>query len=118
MKLKRIEWLIILLAIAALFGIAYAADEMLTVSSTVKTLTAADYAGATSAILSVETNDIRVTLDGVTVPTSAGVGIKLAKDAVYYNILTSKTAIENFKAVRASGTDATIHVSYIRPRLR
>jgi hypothetical protein len=115
MKLKKSEWVIIGLAIILLFGIAWALeDEKITVSSTVKTLTAAKYTGASSAIFSLEGNDIRVTLDGVTTPTSAGVGILIKKDLSYSNILTSKTAIENFKAVRASGTDATINISYQR----
>jgi hypothetical protein len=116
MKLKRWEWMIIVGVILTLFGIAYAVDEKLTVSSTTITLTSSKYANATSAIFSVEGNDIKITLDGVTTPTSAGVGIVIKKDAVYANILTSKVAIQNFKAVRASATDATINVSYQWPQ--
>ena len=112
MKLKRWEWLIIIGVVLTLFGIAWAVDEKLTVSSTTVTLTSSKYANATSAILSVEGNDIKITLDGVTIPTSAGVGVVIKKDAVYSNILTSKAAIQNFKAVRASSTDATINISY------
>jgi len=115
MKLKKWEWLIIAGVLAICFGIAWALeDEKITVSFTTKTLTAANYSGALSAIFSVEGNDIKITLDGVTIPTSGGTGIIVKKDAVYSNILTSKTAIENFKAVRASGTDATINISYQR----
>jgi hypothetical protein len=114
MKLKKREWLIIVGVLLTLFGIAYAVDEKLTISSTTVTLTSSKYANMTNAIFSVEGNDIKITLDGVTIPTSAGTGIIIKKDAVYANILTSKTAIENFKAVRASGTDATINISYQR----
>ncbi len=113
MKLKKWEWMIVIAIMALLFGIAWALeDEKITVSYTTKTLTAAKYTGATSAVFSLEGNDIRITLDGITTPTSAGVGILVKKDTTYSNILSSKTAIENFKAVRASGTDATINISY------
>ena len=116
MKLKKWEWLIIAVIVIGMVGIGIALDEALTVSSTAVSLTAASYVNATRAIISVETNDIRFTLDGVTLPTSGGVGIKLPKDAVYPDILTSKAAIKNFKAVRASATDATIHVTYQWPQ--
>jgi len=112
MKLKKREWLIIAIVIVALFGIAWAVDEQITVSYTPKTLTAGSYAGASSAILYVETNDIRVTLDGATVPTSAGVGLLIKKDTLYTDLLTSMSAIKNFKAVRNSASDAKITVSY------
>jgi hypothetical protein len=119
MKLKKWEWLIIAGVITILFGVAWALeDEQITVSSTAKTLTAAKYSGATSAIFMTEGNKIRITLDGVTTPTSAGVGILLNSMTIYSDILTSKTAIENFKAVRASGTDATMNISYQRAPTR
>jgi hypothetical protein len=115
MKLKKWEWLIIVGVITILFGIARALeDEKITISSTVKTLTAAKYANAMNAIFTLEGNSIRVTLDGTTTPTSAGIGMLLTTGTVYNNILTSKSAIENFKAVRASGTDATMNISYQR----
>ena len=112
MKLKKMEWLIIAMVIVTLFGIAWAVDEQITITYPAKTLTAASYAGASSAILYVETNDIRVILDGVTVPTSAGVGLLIKKDTLYTDLLTSMTAIKNFKAVRNTSTDAKITVSY------
>jgi hypothetical protein len=119
MRLKIWEWLIIVGVIISLFGLAYALDEALTVSSTAVTLTAGNYVNARAAIIAVEGNDIRFTLDGVSVPTSgtAGVGIKLYKDVIYCNILTSNAKIKNFKAVRESATaDATIHISYQWPQ--
>jgi len=116
MKLKRWEWLIIAGLIAVMFGIAYAVDEKITVSYTAKSLTAASYTNATRAIISVSGNDIKFTTDGVTVPTSGGVGVVLKKDLVYTDILISNTAIKNFKAVRASDTDAVINISYQWPQ--
>jgi hypothetical protein len=112
-RLKLWEWMIIGAVIAGLFGIAWALeDEQITVSSTVKTLTAAKYAGAQKAVMYVETNDIRVTLDGTTTPTSAGVGLLIKKDVLYTDLLSSYSAIVNFKAVRNSSTDAKITISY------
>lgn len=112
MRLKKWEWLIIAGVIAVCFGIAWAVDEQLTIGFPSKTLTAASYTTANRAILYVETNDIRVTMDGVSVPTSAGVGLLIKKDAIYYDLLTTNKAIKNFKAVRASGSDAKITLSY------
>jgi hypothetical protein len=117
MRLKKWEWLIIAGLIVALLGTAYALDEKLTVSYTAVSLTASKYVNAQAAILSIEGNAIRFTLDGVTTPTSAGVGILLPKDAIYDNILTSNTDIKNFKAVRASSDgDATINITYKWPQ--
>jgi len=113
MKLKKWEWLIIAGVIAICFGIAWAVDEQITVSFTPKVLTAGSYTTANKAILYVETNDIRVTMDGVTVPTSAGVGLLIKKDTLYYDLLTTNKAIKNFKAVRASNTDAKLTLSYL-----
>lgn len=111
MKLKRWEWLILAGVIVALFGVAWAADEAITVSHTAKTLTAAEYGGASWAMMVATTNGFRFTLDGVSTPTSAGVGILWPKDTPL--TLSSRKHVVNFKAVRADATgDAILNATY------
>lgn len=110
MKLKKWEWGIIGLFLLGLIGVAWAIDESITVSYTAKTLTAADYAQFQHALIRTETNSIRFTLDGITTPTSAGVGIKLEIGESLY--LPNQDLITKFKAIRSSATDATLKCAY------
>ena len=110
MRLKKWEYGIIGLLLLSLFGIAYAIDESITVSYTAKTLTAADYTQFQHALIRTETNSIRFTLDGITVPTSAGVGMKLEIGESLY--LPNQDLMTKFKAVRSSATDASLKCAY------
>jgi hypothetical protein len=107
-------WEILILSPIIFAGLAYGqwAYESITVSSTVKTLTATTYgAGVSRAFITVDGNDIRYTLDGVTTPTSAGVGHKFltTSEGRWLN----KYELKKFKAVRASGSaDAVLKVTY------
>ncbi len=113
-KLFNLRWWEILILSPIIFaGLAYAqfAYESITVSSTVKTLTAATYGAALKAFVTCDGNDIRFTLDGVTTPTSAGVGHKFltTSEGKWLN----KYEIKKFKCVRASGSaDAVLKVTY------
>ena len=110
--LRRWEIGLILGIMLILAGLAYAqfAYESITVSSVAKTFTAATYGlGVRKAIVTCEDNNIRFTLDGTQVPTSAGVGHLLY---VGQTLTLDKYEIQNFKAVRASGTDATLKITY------
>ena len=111
MKLKRWEWLIIIIVIFTLFGIAWALDETITVSYTPIGLTSTKYLIHRNALIYVEGNAIRFTLDGVAVPTSGGIGIKL--DVGQNLNLITRGQISKFKAVRDSATaNATLQVTY------
>ena len=110
MKLKHIEWALIIGIVLALIGIAWAIDESVTVSTTSKALTAASYKQFQKAMITVETNAIRFTLDGITTPTSAGVGIKLNVGENLF--LPNQDLISKFRAIRSSATDATLKVTY------
>lgn len=81
--------------------------ESVTVGSTAAVLTAAKYAGATTALITVETASIRMRMDG-TAPTST-VGTLL--NAGDQRLLTSPEQIAGFQAI-AVGSDATIQVEY------
>ncbi len=92
------------------FSLAYAADESITVSSTVVTLTAGNYGTFTNALIYVETNPIRFTLDGSTPPVASGVGIRLEVGQNLY--LPNGRLISNFRAIRDTGADGKINVCY------
>ncbi|KKN79584.1 hypothetical protein LCGC14_0337880 [marine sediment metagenome] len=93
------------------------AHEAITVSNSAKSFTAVTYAPSGTvppvhrAVVTVEDQNLRYTIDGSTTPTTS-VG-HLAKDE-YVIILTSKTMIQNFKAIRATGSDSKIKVTYFR----
>jgi hypothetical protein len=111
--LRRWEIGLILGVLLVLAGLAYAqfAYESVTVSSASKALTAGTYgAGVKKALITCETNSIRFTLDGVQVPTSAGVGHLLYPGQPL--VLENRYQIVKFRAVRASATDATLKVTY------
>lgn len=80
--------------------------------------TAVDLADATGgipkfagrAVITVETDTVRWTDDGVTTPT-ATVGMPAAKDTTFE--LPSAEAIANFKAIRVT-TDAKINIAYYK----
>lgn len=78
-----------------------------TVSTTAMPLTAIPQ-GATSAVIFVETQGIRVRDDGVN-PTSA-VGRPLAANTSIE--LHSKKALKQFRMIRSGASDATVSVSY------
>lgn len=94
-------------------GIYFAfAHEKITVSSAVITLTAATYRSgekkAQIAFITTETQDIRYTYDGTT-PTSSTGHYSFAGTAI---TLFGTHDIENFKAIRATGADGAISVTY------
>jgi hypothetical protein len=90
------------------------AYEALTVADTAKTLTAATYQNATnqavSALLSLETAEIRYTLDG-TVPTTAVGHIMSAGQSM---TLVNQHQLANFQAIRTGGTSGALKVTYFR----
>ncbi|NLE57154.1 MAG: hypothetical protein GX616_02250 [Planctomycetes bacterium] len=81
--------------------------ETVTVSSTAVGLTAAKYAGAVVALVTVETAPIRVWCNG-TAPTSSAGTLMNAGDQ---RLLQSPEEIAGFKAIAVSA-DATIQVEY------
>lgn len=104
------------------------ARETLTVSTAVKTLTAATYGDqsatastgnqvtsnrrhAIAATITCETQAIRVTTDGTT-PVAATTGIKMNVGDTM--VLDSYQELVNFKAVRDGASDGTIQVNYYR----
>lgn len=106
-------WEVFILASILIASVAFAqfAYEAITVSSTAKTLTAATYGAAQKAFITVDGNDIRYTLDGVTIPTSGSVGHKFltTSEGRWLN----KYELKKFKAVRASSSaDAVLKVTY------
>jgi len=110
-----LKWFeVAILASILIAGLAYGqwAYESITVSYTVKTLTAATYgAGVQRAFITVDGNDIRFTTDGVATPTSAGVGHKFltTSEGRWLN----KYELKKFKAVRASSSaDAVLKITY------
>ncbi len=72
-------------------------------------LTASKYADAVKATIQVETAPIRVTIDGVTSPTTTVGKLFNSGDEIY---LESVEEIANFKAIRTTSTSATINVDY------
>lgn len=86
------------------------AKEVITVSTTVKTLSKTFFQDADEAYITIETADIRVLKDGST-PTATDGHIHLAGSSI---VLTTPADIARFKAIRAGGTDAKITVSYSR----
>ena len=93
------------------------AHEAITISSVAKSFTVATYMPGGSvppahrAVITVEDQNLRYTIDGSTTPTTT-VG-HLAKDE-YVIILTSQVMIQNFTAIKATGTDSKIKVTYFR----
>lgn len=114
MKLKKWEYGLIAGILLLFSGLAYAqyAYESITVGYPAKSLTAATYGRATRAYITVETTAIRYTLDGTSTPTSAGVGHLSSIVANNPIILVNADEIKNFRAVRSSGADGTIKVTY------
>lgn len=91
------------------------AYESITITNTVKALTAATYApdgerSADIAIITTEDDEIRYRIDGQADPSST-VGHKRAADSDI--ILLGKNAIINFRAIRVTA-NARIHVTYGR----
>lgn len=92
-------------------------SEKLTVSTAVKTLTAANYGDtsgkkspACAAIISVDSQPIRFTLDGTTPDSNTGHGAD-ANDII---VLSSIAQIEKLKMIREGGSDAVVQVTYLR----
>jgi hypothetical protein len=110
MKLKKIEWAIIAGIIILAFGIAWALDENITVSFTPVGLTAAKYSTFTHGVCVVETGAIRFTMDGVTVPTSGGVGVPVAVGGSIN--FTIRDHLTKFSAVRDTSTSAKLSCTY------
>lgn len=95
--------------------------ETITVSNTPVALTAAEYTVTPSstfsspmkagrAIISVEAQSLRWTIwPGDTVSDSANGHIAAALDVI---VLNSPTQVANFRAIRSTGSDSTIRVTY------
>lgn len=96
-------------------------SEGLTVSNSVKALTASVYQAARSsnfaqketanfAVISVEAQDLRWSIDpAVTVAAGANGHLAAAGSSI---CLASATDIKNFRAIRTGGSDSTINVTY------
>lgn len=111
-RLKKIEWFIVIVVLTIMtIGIAWAIDESVTVSSTAIGLTEAKFLNNTGAMCRVEGNYIRFTMDGITTPTSAGVGIRLD---VGETVFMGRDQMVLFKAVRGSATNATLKCTYYK----
>jgi hypothetical protein len=109
-KLRKIE-ICILIGIILLFcGLAYAffAMEIITVSDSVKTLTAGTYGDANQALLTLEDASIRFTLDGVTMPNTTMGHQMLPLQSLK---LVNNFQIRNFKCIRETA-DAKLTVTY------
>jgi hypothetical protein len=97
------------------------ASETLTVSNAVKALTAATYQVALSsnsltkefartALITVEGQSLRWTVNpAVTVSATDNGHLAMAGSFI---VLTTTTDIQNFRAIRTSGSDSTINVTY------
>lgn len=86
--------------------------EKLTVSNSVKTLTAAKYAGQQGCLITAEaTNGLRYTFDG-TAPVAATTGHLLAGGGTLR--VVGKDLMANLKMIREGGSDAVIHVTCFR----
>ena len=112
MRLKKWKYGLIAGILFLLSGLAYAqfVYEKVTVGSTVATLTAAKYGvNVKSGFITCEDSAIRFTVDGITVPTFEGVGHRLE---IGQSLYLNKYQVVNFKAVRASATDANLRVTY------
>jgi hypothetical protein len=111
-KLRKFEIVILIGIVLALSSFAYGffAMEQITVSNSVKTLTSATYGTSNRAFLTLEDANIRFTYDGVTTPTTAGVGHLLVAGQGFS--LEDAFQIKNFKAIRAATTDAKLTVTY------
>ena len=82
--------------------------ESITVSGSVGGLTARTIAGQRNALITVETAQIRFTIDGTTVTASAGHVLNVG-DVLE---LDSSEALTAFSAIRTGGTSGTIRCSY------
>ncbi len=112
MKLRKLEYFLIVGVIILLSGLSYAqfSYEKITVGQTVTSFTPATYGvNVKSGFITCEDNAIRFTVDGIMVPTSAGVGHRLE---VGQSLNLNKYQVVNFKAVRASAVDANLRVTY------
>ena len=97
-------------------GLTCFAAEKITISDSALGLTAATYnvAGENvckAAIITVDAQPIRVTLDGSTTP-AASVGHGFDADDIIF--ISGQGNLANFSAIREGGTDADIQVSYLR----
>lgn len=111
MKLKKKEiYILIGIILILTIGVAWAIDETVTVSTTPKGLTSANYLTFTHGICKVEDQSVYFTQDGITTPTSAGVGIKV--DIGQTINFTLQDQIKNFSAVRSGTPDAHLKCAY------
>ncbi len=93
---------------AQLTGSSAAAFESLSVDDSVTELTAGTYGTATAAMISVEDHSMRYRVDGGD-PTDAIGHLVDDGDTI---ILATASDIANFKAIRTTGDDAEIEVTY------
>jgi hypothetical protein len=112
MKIKKIELAAIIAVIMALSGLAYGffAYEEISVDNTSKSLTASVYQNANKAILTLEDGKIYFTYDGITTPTTAGVGLPFEAGETWE--LEGITEIKNFRAIRATSTNGKLKAHY------
>jgi hypothetical protein len=86
--------------------------ESITVSTAVKTLTAAKYVGAKHALITVDANPIRYRLDGTDPEATEGHLVFASATATGVIELNSADQIKRFKAIRQGGADAVLKVTY------
>lgn len=110
MKLRKSQIAIVGILLVILTGVAWAIDETIVVSSTAVPLTSSKYLTSSHGICKVEDNYIYFTMDGVTAPTSAGVGIRLDIGQTFEFI--TRQQIMNFQAIRGSSPDAKLKCTY------
>jgi hypothetical protein len=112
MKLKRWEYGLIVGIVLLLSGIAYAQlcrSEKLTIGATPTALTAATYGRATYAFATLETAQIRWTIDpNITVTTTLGLVLETGQNIT----LDSPYKIRNFRGIRTGGTSGVLQILY------
>ena len=88
----------------------FLARETITVSGAAGGLTAATYGEADRAFITVETAELRYTVDGTTATTSVGHLANLG-DIIE---LESMAELSEFSAIRTTGVSASLQVSYAK----
>lgn len=86
------------------------AKEILTIGSTATTFTAATIVNCKAAFMTVESASIRIWMDGSTPTATEG---HLISDGDPF-VVRGVNNLRNFKAIRVTGTDATVMVTYYK----
>jgi len=70
-----------------------------------------DEAPAGAALISIETASVRIRLDGIAPTSTEGHLLEVGDFLLIYG---GTNALRKFQAVRATATDATMHITYLR----